>query len=358
MTIPRRPDQGYLPPAAAATPGALKPFRKIIIIPGSNGGLFVYSPSPGFGNLIQSTGIPAATTDPYGNAVLAGETTYTSSGGNFQAINITGQTLTLTSATSAAGPYSTIDATIALDATFTNLVITAAQGIILDAINAPIKTQPSVQFLTQAAQSPAAGGPLMYADNGNRLHVVNVAGSDLAVEGCGLASNSTVTATAATFTSLASAVIIANDARAQDVYRLTVFGYGTWGSTRQSLTIQARFGATAATVIGGASVIDSTALAISAAFQFQFEMILSCVTSGVSATWRAMVTGCVAETASNLDPGTPASNSIPIAEGTGATDVTLDSTANETMGISVLWASTTGAPTITKTLAFFEKLTQ
>jgi hypothetical protein len=69
----RRVDQQPVPPPTAVSPGSSNIIRaSVVIITGGKGsGLFVYSPSPGTGNLVASiTG--ASGTDQYGNAYGAG----------------------------------------------------------------------------------------------------------------------------------------------------------------------------------------------------------------------------------------------------------------------------------------------
>ncbi len=83
--------------------------------------------------------------------------------------------------------------------------------------------------------------------------------------------------------------------------------------------------------------------------------MLVCVTTGATATWRANIEGCVTQTASAILPGTAAQNTVPFTGGTTA-DATLDSTVAEVFGISAAWASTTGAPTLSKTFGQFERL--
>lgn len=70
---PRRPDQQYSPPlpslAAGARAGVFRGFLVIIAGSGSGKGIFVYSPTAGSGNLVDSVTAPGVTSDPFGNAV-------------------------------------------------------------------------------------------------------------------------------------------------------------------------------------------------------------------------------------------------------------------------------------------------
>jgi hypothetical protein len=70
-----RPDQAYLPPPSAVPAGSRSATftGRVVIITGPAGGLFVYSPAAGNGNLIASIA-GAGGTDPYGNTYPAGAT--------------------------------------------------------------------------------------------------------------------------------------------------------------------------------------------------------------------------------------------------------------------------------------------
>lgn len=79
----------------------------LVVISASVGGFsgfFVYSPAPGFGNLIASV-TASSGTDPYGNAYLQGFTTYNIGSPNSFAESLNGGDTLFYSATSAAGPW-------------------------------------------------------------------------------------------------------------------------------------------------------------------------------------------------------------------------------------------------------------
>lgn len=112
---PQRPDQVVIPQTAAVAPGgAAGIFRgKLVIVSAGNvfSGVFVYNPSPGLGNLKESTSSVNGT-DPYGNAYLAGFVTYSNPnipGITWMAIQYTVAGMQAYSATSAAGPWSSND---------------------------------------------------------------------------------------------------------------------------------------------------------------------------------------------------------------------------------------------------------
>jgi len=69
---PRRPDQAYHPVAVGAAPGQASPnvIARIVIIYGTNQGVFLYQGAPSSSNppVLSLTG-PSTTTDPYGNPV-------------------------------------------------------------------------------------------------------------------------------------------------------------------------------------------------------------------------------------------------------------------------------------------------
>jgi hypothetical protein len=75
-----RVDQQSQAPQTAVSPGSGNVVRaRLVIIFGLTGGLFVYSGTPAFGNLIFSIAAVAGT-DQFGNSYLAGETSYSTSG--------------------------------------------------------------------------------------------------------------------------------------------------------------------------------------------------------------------------------------------------------------------------------------
>jgi len=79
MTIDPRPDQQTDPPAMVVAPGGAAGIFKgrLVIVFGTGfSGVFVYSPSPGPGNLVASVAALAGT-DPYGNKYPAGVSSQT-----------------------------------------------------------------------------------------------------------------------------------------------------------------------------------------------------------------------------------------------------------------------------------------
>jgi hypothetical protein len=100
----------------------------IVVTPGK--GVFVYSPSPGLGNLVASFA-PANGTDRYGNAFLGGVTSYAASGGGYVAMGFNnGRQQGFTNATygGAYSAYFEINANLAIPEVF--LTSTGLLGLV------------------------------------------------------------------------------------------------------------------------------------------------------------------------------------------------------------------------------------
>lgn len=166
----------------------------------------------------------------------------------------------------------------------------------------------------------------------------------------GFADTSTTTVTAASAANLSSVYTIpAGEAYTDAAYELKCGGTGTWGSTQQQLTLAMALNGTSFGS-GGAGHVAATALAASASFFWSATYELTCV-DGVS-SWNCMLTAIVGEGTNAANPGTATTNTIPLV-------VMLNHTATVSSAITVavqaLWASTTGAPTITNSMTRFRK---
>lgn len=167
------------------------------------------------------------------------------------------------------------------------------------------------------------------------------------------ADNSVTTVTTATAANLCTAYTIpGSDASQFTCYRLAARGYGTWGSTQQKLTLSM---ALAGVTIGSTPAIASTAFSASAAFDWRLIFELTCCSTGTSGTWLADLTGIFAETSNAELPGTAADNSVSVV-GVTHSAITQDTTSNAAMAIQAVWASVTGAPTITCVSTKWERL--
>lgn len=77
---------------------------RLVIVEGTDDGVFIYGGPAALGNLISSD-TAVAGTDAYGNAFVAGQTTYTSSGGIFYACSVQAAAVTFWTAAAAGGPW-------------------------------------------------------------------------------------------------------------------------------------------------------------------------------------------------------------------------------------------------------------
>lgn len=172
------------------------------------------------------------------------------------------------------------------------------------------------------------------------------------------ADKSSHTATAATPTAItATWTIPAGDANVGTLYRLTFFGFGTWGSTQQALTMNARLDAGSTMAGGGTGQIQATAIAISTGIFIRGVVEVLIVSTGAGGT--ATVTQEFTVIArSSLLPGTAANNTITSlnSNSTSGGTVAYDTTASHTLDMSCTWASTTGSPTMTGTQSFLERI--
>lgn len=169
----------------------------------------------------------------------------------------------------------------------------------------------------------------------------------------GTADSNAHTINNTTFADLSSVYQVpASDAQSGTAYRIRTFGNGVQGSTQQILTFST---ALAGTQIGTTPAIASTALAASAAFDFDVEALLVCVTTGSSGTWVASVRGTITQSANGILPGTAADNTISFA-GCTHTAVTQDTTLANNFSVQAKWASATGSPTLTSRATLFEKV--
>jgi|SRR5580698_1741461 hypothetical protein len=145
--------------------------------------------------------------------------------------------------------------------------------------------------------------------------------------------------------------IPASDAQSGTAYRLSTFGNGTWG-TAEALTIAVGL---AGTEIGTTPVISGSAFSNAAAFDFELNATLICVTNGTSGTWVAKIRGVLTQSANSVLPGTAADNTADVV-GCTHTAVTQDTTIADNFGVYAKWAGTTGSPTLSCVGTLFEKV--
>ena len=161
------------------------------------------------------------------------------------------------------------------------------------------------------------------------------------------------TVTAAALTQLSGSFsIAASSAAVGSTYRLTAWGYGTWGSTAQGITFQADLNGVA---LGFAPFLGSGNLSTSEAFVWRAVIVYQCVTTGGSGTWTGFIDGIVTQTANSINSLTASQNAVPFSGSSTATQVQSTTVAIPCL-LAVKWASTTGAPTISCLGSMFEPM--
>jgi hypothetical protein len=144
--------------------------------------------------------------------------------------------------------------------------------------------------------------------------------------------------------------VAAYDARAGTVYRLTVTGSGTQGSTPQAIGHQLScFGATAV----ANRVMATTTVGANLAFSWRYVAEITVTAPGAAGTARV-------STLFNWTQGVGGSGLTSSNEATAATDTsaTVDTIANGNITAQLAWASITGttAPTLTSFRSALERL--
>lgn len=185
----------------------------------------------------------------------------------------------------------------------------------------------------------AAGQPLQAGEGAGQLN-----------ERYGFADTAPTVFTSATQGDLCTPYTIpAYEPYAGAAYVMSCAGYGVWGSTQQPLTFQMCLGS----AFGTSPTVGAVAFNASQDFAYSLTMKLTC-TDGVNQWWGDLLGACVESTA-NLNPGTAASNAVPIAGVNSAVHSAAISGAL-TAVIQAKWGSATGAPTITNTKTVWEKV--
>lgn len=165
----------------------------------------------------------------------------------------------------------------------------------------------------------------------------------------GFADTGSNTFTSATQGNLCTAYTIpAGEAYAGAAYEMSCAGFGTWGSTQQTLAFQMLLGATlVGTAFGSLSTIPATQLSASSAFNWSLVMRLTCA-DGVSAWWGDIL-GAV------VSGGATMTSTIPVVAVNSGSHTAAVSSAL-TAVIQAKWGSATGAPTLTTTKTTWRKV--
>jgi hypothetical protein len=155
----------------------------------------------------------------------------------------------------------------------------------------------------------------------------------------------TVTQTGATQLS-GQFTINAGDAQAGSTYRLRCSGTGQWGSTTQQLTLIESLSATNINQVN----IANNAFNASDPIDWEMTLELTILTTGAAGTALAMLSW----SGNKNNAAATSGNSV---QGVRtATGISIDTTVNRTLRLNALWASATGAPTITCDRSSFERI--
>jgi hypothetical protein len=165
-----------------------------------------------------------------------------------------------------------------------------------------------------------------------------ILGSGGAAELQMIPSTSTTVANTTTETTLATFTIPANDAIAGAVYKITAWGTASTTGT-PTMTFQARLGGVAGSAIAQSGAVTTASAA--SAKPWRAEVFLSCLTTGVSATWFGNMTcqcGFTLGAGVFLNPSTTID---------GGAQFTLDSTVARDLVITGKWSAASASNTIT-----------
>jgi hypothetical protein len=170
-------------------------------------------------------------------------------------------------------------------------------------------------------------------------------------EGSSAANFNTNTVTGTSNGNLTQTTIPASDAAVGSIYKLRAYGQGQWGSTQQQLSFEQTLGGT---VISQA-VVAAGAFSVSVVFDWEAEVILCCKTTGAGGTWTGNMTIKLTQQTNASTGLTAAANEVVVVGNNGPTAVAVSSITPNIHQLGGSWASTTGAPTISKYTGWFEK---
>lgn len=340
-------------------------------------GQFGYSGTPSASNLIASV-CPVATTDPFGTAAVAGFANY--SNGIQSILNQSG--LILTWVAGAGGPSTPAptqpgnaqvgvplsnaaqpNLAIAGPTANANLVTpqitlqggsqdgTATPNIFVqnsDNSALPVTFSGPVTHKSQATPATPSGAATLYADTNNRFEQMSPSGRHAVLsDGSGESANRTVTQATATAIT-ANWSFPGGDANAGTMYRITAFGYGTWGSTAQNLSVETGLNGSAART----ETVASSLFPINTAFEWNAVYTLFVTSTGVGGSCWLICTFTISAVG-----GSHGAQQLTFVVGShSGLPETLNTTVANTMQLMMSWASTTGAPTVTCVGSTFERV--
>jgi hypothetical protein len=327
-------------------------------------GQFIYSGSPALGNLI-STIVNLSGTDPSSNLYPAGISSLfpASPGpsatpflvaqlyqggvnfGSLDAVNLTG------GRTPASVIGFSSDGQLTMDSGTTGVSDNPATMFLSSQSDSgngqpTLSVQAAISHNT-AGVAPTGAGPFFWVSGNGTEQLSTVEGFKGSIP-ISQADVSLFTNTTTSYNAMSKVWSIpANDADQDTVYRLTVSGDGTQGSTQQAIGHQASvLGATAAN-----RVMNATTIVASDAFSWKYVVEVTILTTGSSGT--ADVT-----TEFSWSQGVGGSG---FTDTVGATAITrhvatINTTVVGNITAQIAWSSTTGAPTISSYRSLFERL--
>jgi hypothetical protein len=313
-------------------------------------------------------------TDTFGNATLGGVAFYAVDSGasEYGAVVLTNASagsavpqLSFQVASAASGPWSqkavlsidqlgnltiTADGNLNLQSSTESIVcesaLTAEDGVTLDStltvdgdstLVGNVLAENAVTIENIATPGTPTGGVTLYGASGQPAYV-NPQALVMNISGAQFADFTSTTVTGTTLTTVTKSWSIpANDAEAGAVYKITMFGQGTQGSTADGLEVALLFAGTAQV---GAQ-LGSTFQAASDAFGLIAEYKIVCKTTGSSATWW-------------LPGQVQAANGIGV--NLGSSPITQSSTSAISVAIQFKWTASTGSPTFTSEGSYFERV--
>lgn len=210
-----------------------------------------------------------------------------------------------------------------------------------------LRTDDALALTNVAAPAAIAAAPQLYAASG-ALHVVEGSGLDGSLI-ASLTDTGSRTVTQAATTQLGGAFTIpAGDEAVGTKYRYEAGGFGTWGATQQQLTLVELLSGTNINQIN----IAAAAFAASAPFDWRLIMEILITATGAGGTCRALLTPVL--NVNNAAVVTAAPNFATGVRQAGG--VAINTTISRVLQLNALWASTTGAPTITCDRSSFERI--
>lgn len=229
-----------------------------------------------------------------------------------------------------------------------NTIIDAITTIAAAAVNGSGDT---VTLAAAAPGTPSAGTSVLYSSVATGTATVKLDSGLAGSLSPSQADLTTFTVTAAANTQFSKQWSIpANDASAGTVYRLTVWGSGTQGSTQQTFTPTPVLDSTVL-VGGNRTTVPSTLIAISTSFNFRIIYELLILTTGAGGTALPSLTVEITQ-----NTGSPTTAQTMALTAGPAASSSIDTTGARTMSCDLTWGSTTGAPTATSKFSLFERL--